>query len=801
MCFANRGARNAAICQTRASHSCPALLVCVGGTFSVLGLGSGFTDFVGARFYLSVGLFLLFLLSLRKQWEAWLERFTDKFAVWQQQTLDLFDDKYLGLFVVLSAAISLFFELALIRWQGSLFPVFSFYKNFTLLACFVGLGLGYARSESRSGVLVYCLYLLSFQLLFFLLLRYLGDDVALLLEAVPVLEQAHMGLADWSQFKLGEQRFVSIFAVYIFLGLSFVLTVLIMFPIGQLCGHFVDRGPRLQAYGRNLLGSLLGVVLFFAISYFWTPPAVWFAVVVFALMFFQTANPWGRVVVMASAFLVMVLSVWPVQPMVQKLYSPYQSIERVTDKDTGLVRILAAGYYHQRVHHFAVPAQAGLSDDERAILNYYDLPYQFLDSPEKVAIVGAGSGNDVAAALRADAGKIDAIEIDPVIVELGRVGHPEGPYDGANVNVIINDARSFFRTTKERYDLIVYGVLDSHAQLSHGSNVRLDSFVYTVEGIRESWRILKDGGVMSLSFAINTPAQVHRIFEMLRVASEGREPMIVATGYDSGSTFTYLMRKGAGAAFDKERIRAAGFDIRTDEFRGTPEEVDIPTDDWPFFYMLKRVYPLSYVLTLLFLMGLTVALSRRLIVGTSFSGGLLTFFFLGAGFMLVETKAITEFGLLFGNTWQVVGVIISAILLMAYSANVLVEKLRPERPWWAYAMLFTVIVLGYLVTGERFDFDYQLQRVLALILLTVPIFFSGVIFSTQLNASTYRVSQIVAYNIMGAMFGGLLEYNSMYFGFSFLYLLAIALYGLAWWFSWSKRAQAQEALPDTGLSD
>jgi len=36
---------------------------------------------------------------------------------------------------------------------------------------------------------------------------------------------------------------------------------------------------------------------------------------------------------------------------------------------------------------------------------------------------------------------------------------------------------------------------------------------------------------------------------------------------------------------------------------------------------------------------------------------------------------------------------------------------------------------------------------------------------------------------MGALFGGLMEYNSMYFGFAFLYLLAIGFYGLAWVFS------------------
>jgi spermidine synthase len=44
-----------------------------------------------------------------------------------------------------------------------------------------------------------------------------------------------------------------------------------------------------------------------------------------------------------------------------------------------------------------------------------------------VVIVGTGTGNDVAAALRAGVGEIDAVEIDPAIVSFGREHHPEDP--------------------------------------------------------------------------------------------------------------------------------------------------------------------------------------------------------------------------------------------------------------------------------------------------------------------------------------------------------------------------------------
>ena len=60
--------------------------------------------------------------------------------------------------------------------------------------------------------------------------------------------------------------------------------------------------------------------------------------------------------------------------------------------------------------------------------------------------------------------------------------------------------------------------------------------------------------------------------------------------------------------------------------------------------------------------------------------------------------------------------------------------------------------------------------------LTFPILFSGIIFSTQLGKSDVDVSQALGYNILGALFGGLVEYNSMYFGFSFLFIPAALMY-------------------------
>ena len=148
--------------------------------------------------------------------------------------------------------------------------------------------------------------------------------------------------------------------------------------------------------------------------------------------------------------------------------------------------------------------------------------------------------------------------------------------------------------------------------------------------------------------------------------------------------------------------------------------------------------------------------------------------------MLVETKAITELGLVFGNTWQVVGVTIQGVLVMAYLANLCAGRLTHQSLSWAFIGLFIVLLAGYgmAVHGSASATSLP-QKILLVAMLVGPLFFSGLVFSTLLKGSR-SISDAMAYNLMGAMLGGALEYNSMRLGFSSLYLIALALYGLAW---------------------
>ncbi|MEO7053787.1 MAG: hypothetical protein ABI191_02340, partial [Rhizomicrobium sp.] len=474
------------------------------------------------------------------------------------------------------------------------------------------------------------------------------------------------------------------------------------------------------------------------------------------------------------------VAAWPVTPLIQTIYSPYQMIER-TSQENGLMALLISGSYFQKVYDLA-PKGANRDDPGvKSVVGYYELPFTTAPSLGRVAIVGAGSGNDVAAALRKGAGHVDAVEIDPAIRDLGILNHPEHPYHNPRVRSVINDARNFFRTTTSDYDAIVYGVLDSHIVVSHGNNMRVDSFVYTKEGLKDAYDHLKPGGLMSVAFALPNPTMGEKVFQILRTLPGAGAPVAVLTGYDNSATTTFMVRKGAGTPLPLEFLKQHALsDVTARYAQMETAKLDLPSDDWPFFYMEKKMYPQTYLMLLALVMVIAYFLVRGLLPAASWQPPLLPFFFLGGGFMLIETKAITELGLLLGNTWQVVGITISSVLVMAFLANLFAARLTRQSLSWAFGGLLLVLLAGYaLAMRGSIPATSLVQKLLVIAILIGPLFFSGLVFSTLIKGSK-DLPAVMAYNLMGAMLGGVLEYNSMRFGFSSLYLIALALYGLAW---------------------
>ena len=714
------------------------------------------------------------LFHVLRKWEPIL----DANALAQTHFLDTLDLRNVDLAIVFSAALSLFLELALIRWQSSVLEFLAFYKNFSLLACFAGLGLGYALAARTRIPLLMVVPLLAAQFCFILLVRMAPKGLGV----NPFREQLTMGLqqGDWVQ------------AVVLFLLLSviFLLTALTFVPIGQLCGRLMERRKSLRAYGLNLLGSLLGVLMMLAASSLWTPPLVWFALCFLGILLFHLRRPSTLIAgIVFSIIGTIVLAWWPISPLWSRVYSPYQLVEIGTDSDTGLTLIRAAGHYYQDIRNFSgYKPKHGRS--------YYDFPYEAQPVLTDVAVVGSGTGNDVAAALRAGAARVDAIEIDPAILLVGEQRHPEKPYADPRVHAINNDARSFLRGTADKYDLIVYGLLDSHTLLSHGSSVRLDSFVYTIEGLREARSRLKPDGMISLSFTLLSESLGRKIYLMLQEVFDGRGPLCITNGPGGGDT-TFLISNDPNWK-PPARLMNADIENVTAAYANSLMPASVSTDDWPFFYMPQRVYPVSYLVMIFLILALSLLLVGNFVAeAPRFSH--LSFFFLGVGFMLVETKAITEMGLTFGNTWQVIGIVFAGILIMAFLGNCLVQWLNIKRPFMSYLFLLAALAAGWLAARSGGFASTPIGRLETVALLSLPLLFSGIVFSTLLSAQGH-ISGIMAMNLLGAIVGGLLEYNSMYLGFQALYLMAMVCYILAFVSEWIFTNQDAAGYRDPALS-
>jgi hypothetical protein len=239
---------------------------------------------------------------------------------------------------------------------------------------------------------------------------------------------------------------------------------------------------------------------------------------------------------------------------------------------------------------------------------------------------------------------------------------------------------------------------------------------------------------------------------------------------------------------DVNAFASLGFTDVSDYFSQPYPEAAVPTDDWPFFYMIERAFPVTYMIALGMILLLSYFFVRKTIgFSDPIDRSYLPFFFLGSGFMLVETKAITELGLHLGGTWFVIAAAILLVLIMAFLANLIVTRTTMRLAGPAYLGLFASLLVGYgLATshGQWMVGPPLVQLALSCVVLTIPLFFAGIIFSSLISEARINISTAFAYNLMGALFGGVMEYNSMYFGFAFLYLLALGFYALAFAFSW-----------------
>ncbi|HEY8187864.1 MAG TPA: hypothetical protein VIF64_17470, partial [Pyrinomonadaceae bacterium] len=219
------------------------------------------------------------------------------------------------------------------------------------------------------------------------------------------------------------------------------------------------------------------------------------------------------------------------------------------------------------------------------------------------------------------------------------------------------------------------------------------------------------------------------------------------------------------------------------------------TDDWPFLYLREPMIPTLSLRGMLIMGGLglllvflflprrrkdATALADRGTKSTSLGSVLnVQLFFLGAGFMLIETKAVVTMALLFGSTWVVNSVVFLAVLVMILFANLWTLRFNPARLWPYYVGLLITLALNAIVPLDFFlGMNRTIQVIGSCLLVFAPILFAAVIFAASFKRTT-QADRAFGINIAGAMVGGLAEYSSMLLGFQYVVLVAILFYALS----------------------
>jgi spermine/spermidine synthase len=648
--------------------------------------------------------------------------------------------------LVFASFLMLFVELALIRWVTSNNVYVTKATNFVLLASFLGIGIGFLNARSRRDYLrwtpVALLALVGFVLAFPVILVSLrgGGTPFRGLHNTAALPQP------------------------LSLSVIFLLVAAVMAGLGQgVARIFVTFRP-LSAYRLDILGSLAGIAGFSLLSFLNTPPGAWgfIAGVGLVILMARKARWWQWTAVAGAVVLLVLESFAPHQ-----IWSPYNKLaySQVPGSNAPILNVSANN----------IPYQAARSLAEmHAQKPFYFFPYQHVTkaSLNDVLIIGAGSGNDVSVALNEGAKHVDAVEIDPRLLGLGKTFHPEHPYDSPRVTRHVDDGRAFLQNSTKKYNLILFALPDSLAAVSGQSAVRLESFLLTEQSLAAAKAHLAPGGTFSM-YNYYAPFLLNRYASTL-VDAFHQTPCAQIGPPLGGRQLSVLTVHPGGPVANCQSY-----------WHGT--RVAPATDDHPFPYLQHNTIPSTYRWMLLAIVLASLLLIR---VGGGSFGRMRSYVDLacmGAAFLLLETKNVVQFALLFGTTWLVNSLVFAGVLLAVYLAVETAHRVRLPKPTVLYVALIAALALTWVVPQESLVGLPYVPRFLAgSALAFAPVFLANLVFA-QRFADVETSGTAFAANLLGAMVGGALEYVALITGYRFLLIVIAVLYGLAFLFGLRRR--------------
>ena len=696
------------------------------------------------------------------------------------------DNHTSAIFII--STLGLFLELMLIRWISTEIRIFAYLQNTVLIVCFLGLGLGCFTCRHQIK-----LRQIFFPMLFLLIIMsvpFIRQRIGDFITSISVLED----FVIWG-YTSSNTKWQTIKIIFLSLGMMYFIMLLIVdvfVPIGRILGRLMEKHPNtIWAYSVNVGGSLIGIWMFVIVSKFYQPPITWIIIFGSLTAYFlnKTGENWKTNLALITIITLLSLPAGKSFNAIETIWSPYQKLElKVANKNGQQI-----GEYIVNVNNTGYQGMLDLSEthikdnpkiffSEMKGFSQYDIPLLLHPNPKKYLIVGAGTGNDIAGGLRHNLKEITAIEIDPAIISLGRLYHPEKPYASPFVKIVNDDARSYFATCKERFDIISFGLLDSHTT-SAMTNARLDHYVYTKESIKHAKFLLNDNGILVLSFEAQKPFIADRIAKVLKEAFS-QEPISFRVPFGPYGWGGVLFIAGDLATVKNqisENIQLSSLIKKWQKHYPLTYTytTKITSDDWPYIYLENPKIPIVFIL---------LAILVFILLFRSYkhwnASGLISrwgkshwhFFFLGSAFLLLEVQNISKASVVLGSTWQVNAIIISGVLCMILLANLLAYKFPNISINFLYLLLIFTCLGLYFIDLSRFAFlAYPTKAATIGILTTLPMLFSGIIFIRSF-AIIVRKDEALGANLAGALVGAMLQSVTFMSGIKFLLLIVAGFY-------------------------
>lgn len=660
-----------------------------------------------------------------------------------RKIISFLGENYTQIFLI--SFLILFLELSLIRWLGSEIISLSFFSNTILMASFFGIGVGcvFCQKKNIFGFFPFLL-LLSCLLIFLNLYIKLNDN-------------------DIVFFQGSSSKSIIINHEYI-IAFIFIYVVLFFAILGQRLGcEFIKCKKSIDAYIFDLLGSISGVVLFALLSHLEIGVNVWISIVAvlwliialintdIKLKFDKNGN--SKIFIIILAFFLI-----NTEPYINKnmFWSKYYKI---------IIEEYYNGFflYVNKTGHQILEKETRPESKEM-----YDIPYQLFDNPqyENVLIIGAGMGNDVMFALKNGVKNIDAVEIDQKIIELGKKYNNHRTYFDSRVNVVINDGRNFIEQTSKKYDLIIFALTDSLTLSSNVANTRLESYLFTQDSLQKVKNLLNENGLVILYNFYRKDWIVEKIAGMLENAFDKESIILKKSHYNA------ILNGNKIKDFNPKQNY--GYRNEFTSIKNSENNL-FPTDDWPFLYLIKPMIPVSYQKIIFFQIAVVALFLLFLFKETKKTNNIpFDMMFLGIGFMLLETKNIVNFQLLFGSTWGVNLLVFLAILISALIAALIIKNNIKIKIQYLYFLMLFTLVISLLVPLKSFiEFPSILKYILASIVSFSPILVANLIFS-QTFSGEKKSALCFGLNMVGAMIGGMLESSAMLIGYhNILYIVSV----------------------------